>query len=154
MQVYADQLKPEGQRFFLHATVPTADTDRMNIVAAHPDMLRWAAEYGDKRVLSMDSTFGLTCYGYSLLTVTVVDHEGRGKPIMWALLSSESADEISIALKHMLHHVRKLNPTWWPASFIIDDSTAECNGIKYVSQGAFCFSVLFDIVNGHSMICK
>jgi alkanesulfonate monooxygenase SsuD/methylene tetrahydromethanopterin reductase-like flavin-dependent oxidoreductase (luciferase family) len=129
LQVNEDMLKPKHQRFFLHAELPTASSDRMLLVCAHPSMLQWAAAYGDKRVVSMDSTFNVTQYSYSLLTATVVDHDGKGKPAMFAVLSSECADDIAEALQVFDTHVNELKPGWRPSAFMIDDSDAERNGI-------------------------
>lgn len=129
MQVQQDMRKPDSERFILHAELPTKTSNHMLLVCADPAMLQWAAKYGHARVMSMDTTFGLTQYGYSFLTVTVV-HEGKGKPAMFALMSSESGDEIFKALQVLEEHVKKLNPDWCPSSFMIDDSNAERNGIE------------------------
>jgi hypothetical protein len=140
LQMTADARKPENERFILHSTLPTADSERILIVAAHPDMLKWAAEFGHERVVSMDTTFGTTRYGYSLLTATVVDFEGRGKPVLFAIMSSESGDEISRALEFLEQHVQKILPHWRPSAFIIDDSDAERNEIMcaFCSSAAAC----------------
>lgn len=49
---------------------------------------------------------------------------------MFALMSSESGGEICKALQVLEEHVKKINPDWCPACFMIDDSNAERNGIE------------------------
>ena len=132
MQVFEEQSKPIGERFIIDARLPTQDDAKLLIIAAHPQMLRWAAEHGHEGVVSMDTTFGTNRYGYSLLTATVVDAHGKGKPGMFAVTSNEGADDFQHALEVWAQHVRSVKPGGLPASFVIDDSDAERNGIGCV----------------------
>lgn len=134
MQVLDEQSKPVSERFIIGSKLPTAEDARLLIIAAHPQMLRWAAEHGHGGVVSMDTTFGTNRYGYSLLTATVVDVHGKGKPGLFAVMSNECAEDFAEALKVWTRHVRSIKPGWSPASFIIDDSDAERNGIGYASH--------------------
>ena len=42
------------------------------------------------RVVAVDATHGLTGYGYMLLTILVVDKQGQGLPVGWAISSRET----------------------------------------------------------------
>ena len=126
MQWQEDQLKPEKDRILLHADV---STDEPLIVMATANMLRWAKEHGHRRPVSMDTTFGITRYGYSICTLTAVGGRGKGVPICVAIMKRERAEDFAEVLRILRD---KVGADWRPSIFLTDCAEAEHNAIRCV----------------------
>jgi MULE transposase domain len=121
-----DQEKDEYERALLLAdlTIP----DKPLIIIATAVMLKWANEYGHKRPVSMDCTFGLNRYGFSVCTLTALNGRGRGVPICVAVMGSENGDTFAQVLKELK---KKLRPDWRPSIVLADAAEAEHIGVRY-----------------------
>lgn len=129
MQWQDEQRKPVEQRTLLHVDVASEEPV---VVIATPTMLGWAEKYGHKRPLSLDATFGINKYGFNVTTLTAVDGQGRGVPILIAIMKSESAESLASVLSKFIAHVRERRANWRPSLILIDDSDAERKAIKCV----------------------
>lgn len=113
-----------SRRTLLHVDV---STNEPLIVISTAIMLRWALLYGNKRPCSIDCTFGLTRYGYSVCTLTVLNGQGRGVPICVAIMKRERAEDFAAVIRILKAH---LPEDWRPSIFLADDAKAEHNGIR------------------------
>jgi hypothetical protein len=86
LQWVEEQRKGEEEHVLIHADV---STDNPLIVIATVRMLRWARQCGHIRPISMDCTFGITRYGYSLCTLIAFNERGRGVPVCVAIMRRE-----------------------------------------------------------------
>ena len=59
------------------------------LVMQSPQQAMMLAE--NPRTLCVDATHGVTGYGYYLLTILVIDKQGSGLPVAWAIASRENA---------------------------------------------------------------
>ena len=124
LQWNEEQAKEEAGRTLLLAnlTVP----DKPIIIIATATMLDWARLCGHNRPLSIDCTFGLNKYGFSVCTLTALNGRGRGVPICVAVIGSESGDTFATILTELKKH---LPDNWRPSIVLADAAEAEHNGV-------------------------
>lgn len=95
------------------------------LVMADKEMLQNACTHGHGKPLFMDTTFAMSKYQGSFLTVLAVDDSNRGIPICWAFVPDEKAETITAVLKALAEAVRKIKPDFQPSCFFTDDCEAE-----------------------------
>ena len=98
------------------------------IVFATPDMISAAKEFGHKRTLCMDATFGTNRYKFALTTIFVFDGK-KGIPIAWAIHSSETAETV-LKILDILAEKLGGKDNFLPARVLIDDAAAEVSAVK------------------------
>lgn len=128
MQWEEEQYKHPEERALIHVDVSTKDP---LIIIATANMLRWAREWGHDRPVSMDTTFGITRYGYSVCTVTAINGRGKGVPICIAIMRRERAEDFAAVLSALRDMV---GSDWRPSIFLTDAAKAEHNAIWCVSR--------------------
>ncbi|MEW5317698.1 MAG: hypothetical protein WDW38_008979 [Sanguina aurantia] len=83
--------------------------------------------YGGDIVLA-DSTYKTQLYNLPLFILCVIDNHGRGYPVAFVLVESES----TIMLAEALQWIKDENPLWNPRFFMMDRADAEINAFRQV----------------------
>jgi hypothetical protein len=122
-----EQRKEVKERVLIHADV---STDNPLIIIATANMIVWARRFGHDRPVSIDTTFGITRYGYSLCTLIALNDRGRGVPICVAIMKRERDVDFANVLQVL---VDKMGNDWRPSVFLADAAKSEHNGIRYTS---------------------
>jgi MULE transposase domain len=147
-----EQLKPEAERTLLQADL--SDPAKPLVIIATQNMIGWANEHGHNRPVSMDCTFGLTKYGFSVCTLTALNGEHRGVPICIAIMGSESAEAFEEVIRKFKE---KLRPDWQPSIVLADAAEAEHKAVRCVSKSAMRLPRVADIsvrIAGHALFFK
>jgi hypothetical protein len=63
-------------------------------------------------------------------TLMVFDDHKNGIPAAWVITSSAAQRDVAIWLADFRRHMRVVEPTFQPSSFLVDDSRAEINAIR------------------------
>jgi MULE transposase domain len=119
--------KAECERLLLLADL--TKPDKPVVIIATPIMLKWADTYGHERPVSIDCTFGLNRYGFSVCTLTALNGRGRGVPICVAVMGSESGETFALVITELK---KRLRPDWRPSIVLADAAEAEHIGVRYV----------------------
>ena len=93
------------------------------LVMQSPQQAMMLAE--NPRTLCVDATHGVTGYGYYLLTILVIDKQGSGLPVAWAIASRENAYVWHLFSKSL--RVEALGTK--PEVVMSDDSNSAWNGL-------------------------
>lgn len=61
----------------------------------------------------------------------VFDNHKNGIPVAWVITSSATQANVAKWLADLQQHMRRMAPTFQPSCFLVDDSRAEINAIRY-----------------------
>lgn len=86
------------------------------------DMEEKFKSLGNKKTLLMDATFGTNHWRFPLTTFMVMDEDGHGYPVAWALHSGENKSTYLLILDKL---AERMGPNFWPSVLLIDDACAE-----------------------------
>ena len=78
------------------------------------------------RTLCVDAIHGVTGYGYYLLTILVIDKQGSGLPVGWAIASRENGYVWHLFTKSL----RQESAAAKPEVVMADDSNCAWNGLR------------------------
>jgi len=68
---------------------------------------------------------------FHLYTQMVFDNHKNGIPVAWVISSSMTQVDVAKWLDDLKRHMLKEDPTWKPSCFLVDDSAAEINAIRF-----------------------
>eukprot|EP01018_Ginkgo_biloba_P027353 Gb_36941 [translate_table: standard] len=71
---------------------------------------------------------------YPLFTLLVFDTHYNGLSVAWIISSSSSASDIQSWMEKLRSGIYKMDPTWRPTAFMVDDVVVEINAIRDVGQ--------------------
>lgn len=132
MQHAEDLLKPETERSFLRCQLQQGN---VVVVLATPYMIKQALEHGHAGPISMDATHGMLMYGFKLVTLLAVNHQGRGVPIAWAIIQHETIEVYAMIIGDVKRRCELVSKTHWdPSAWLVDASDAEIGGIRCESS--------------------
>lgn len=94
------------------------------LVMQSPQQALMLAE--NPRTLCVDATHGVTGYGYYLLTILVIDKQGSGLPVGWAIASRENAYVWYLFSKSLREEALAAKPE----VIMSDDSNSAWNGLR------------------------
>eukprot|EP01018_Ginkgo_biloba_P023862 Gb_15783 [translate_table: standard] len=94
--------------------------------------LEHMVKFGKNNLIATDSTFGTNKLKYHLFTLIVFDTHHNGVPVAWIISSSSLANDIQNWMEKLRCRIHKVDPTWRPSDFMLDDATAEINTISDV----------------------
>ena len=131
LQFLREQALPHIQRTFL--AQPLMSATFCCITFCNDTMQTWAESCVSGSVLVLDTSFGTNKYGLHLLGAHGIDDRGRALPVLFALMVSESAEAIGMALRQFRARMqqRTRQAEWAPQCAITDKSAAEQHAIRH-----------------------
>eukprot|EP01018_Ginkgo_biloba_P019858 Gb_28340 [translate_table: standard] len=78
-------------------------------------------KFGKNNLIATNSTFGTNNFKYPLLTLLVFDAHHNGVPVACIISSCSSTSDIQSWMEKLRSKIYKMDPTWRPSSFMVDD---------------------------------